>query len=138
MAKIFGKKFTDAPLEIIAPAAKLAFVPLVVPMDEKEVVSTIAPGDDFIQESLKSFEKLAEKLEEKGSLKTEEKQPEKVDVSIVEKVEEILPIDEPIIEKIEEIELPKEEKKELEKLKEKPFVSFFSLEQLKRIFGKKD
>ena len=44
---------------------------------------------------------------------------------------------EPKLEKVEEIELPKEEKTEPEKPKDKPFVSFFSFEQLKRIFGKK-
>ncbi len=174
--EIFGKKFTDAPAEIIPPTATevRAFVPTVVPVDEKKVVPTVAPIDDIIQESLKSFEKLAERVEkiisiekneEEISPKLEEKQPVKVDEPKVEKVEEILPIDEPKVEKIEEpivmpevvqepdvvqeipeikplekieeIELPKEEKTEPEKPKEKTFMSFFSLEQLKRIFGKK-
>ena len=40
--------------------------------------------------------------------------------------------------KVEEIALPKEEEKVIEKPTEKPFVPFFSPEQLKRIFGKKD
>ena len=112
--EIFGKKFTGAPAEIIAPTTteKLAFVPTVVPVDEPKVVPTVAPTDDFIQESLKSFEKLAERVdkiisieknEEEFSPKLEEKQPEKVDAPLVEKVEEILPVDAPVIEKVEEI-----------------------------------
>ncbi len=112
--EIFGKKFTDAPAEIIAPTTteKLAFVPTVVPVDEQKVVPTVAPTNDFIQESLKSFEKLAERVdkiisieknEEEFSPKLEEKQPEKVDAPLVEKVEEILPVDAPLVEKVEEI-----------------------------------
>ena len=112
--EIFGKKFTGAPAEIIAPTTteKLAFVPTVVPVDEPKVVPTVAPTDDFIQESLKSFEKLTEKVdkiisieknEEEFSPKLEEKQPEKVDAPVVEKVEEILPVDAPVVEKVEEI-----------------------------------
>ena len=112
--EIFGKKFTDAPAEIIAPAAteKLAFVPTVVPVDEQKVVPIIPTADDYIQESLKSFEKLAERVdkiisieknEEEISPKLEEKQPVKVDAPIVEKVEEILPVDAPVIDKVEEI-----------------------------------
>jgi hypothetical protein len=112
--ELFKKQFSDAPTEIIAPITKekLIDVPLVEKVEE--VLPVVEPIIEKVKEILPVVE------------------------SIIEKIEEILPIDVPLVEKIEEIKIPKEEEKVTEKLVEKPFVPFFSVEQLKRIFGKKD
>ena len=105
--EMFGKQFTPSLAEIVAPVAKeaLAFVPIVVPVDEPEVTPTPVQEPNVVQEVKET------KSDENNA---------------------------PPAEHVEKIELPKEEKEILQTPANKPFVPFFSPEQLKRIFGKKD
>ena len=125
-------------------------LPVVEPIVEKteEVLLVVEPIVEKTEEVSHNIELIAEKVEE--ILHTIESFEEKtenvssVDTTIEENLGEILPNKESVLKELEDIKVQltdiineEEEEKEAEMPISKPFIPFFSFEQLKRIFGKK-